>query len=87
MAEAKKKAGSKGAPAPRSKRGRTINRRRERFIRSQSKKVAKLTEARKEITIGTGLYDELTKAINVAHEAILASKAAQSARVARVAKK
>ena len=35
---------SKGAPRPRKERGRTINRRRDRFIRKMAGKLAKLQE-------------------------------------------
>ena len=58
---------SKGAPAPRKRRGRTENRRRERFLREAAKKAAKLASEGKD---ASAIRDAIEK-----------SKAAQLAKI------
>lgn len=64
---------AKGAPRPRKVRGRTVNRRRERFLGKMAKKLAKAQE-----------NGEPTDTIKLA---IAASKDAQARRTSKIGKK
>jgi len=71
---------AKGAPRPRRERGRTINRRRDRFIRKMAAKLAKLAE------IDMDPAERIAKAAEI-KSAMALSQNAQARRTSRVGKK
>jgi hypothetical protein len=78
-AKAGKSKSAKGAPKPRKLRGRTINRRRERFLRKMAKKLEK---------VGTMDLDPSSEARlkNDIREAMAKSREAQSNKVSKLKK-
>lgn len=60
---------AKGAPRPRKERGRTINRRRDRFIRKMAAKLAKIQETDYEPSVKAAMIAEVKSAMALSQNA------------------